>query len=336
MPDNPLIHYVKFQRGTEAAYTRLKELGRLDNDTLYFIYASANATRGVLYLGEKLISGSVDSGGGITGDISIADLADVVLDDDTLANHQLLTYKNGNWVNTSLADIISTALSEFTGATTLADGTRGLVPQPKIGDQNKFLSGDGTWKTLNIPEFSSKQFETDADGKIILKGSTSLEENLMAVSDGSGGIKFIPIPTGTLNKEVVDSVDDIDLTATDKIYIVRSAGETPEDDKYSEFIVVNGELERIGGSTLDLSGYATETFVNNQIKSLSDILNDTEETDETTGETTVVPGLISQVSNLALMQEKIGDLSAYSSENTLVDAIDDINERLAWVEISEE
>lgn len=48
--------------------------------------------------------------------------------------------------------------SAFTGATSSANGASGLVPAPSSGDQDKVLSGDGTWKTIqasvagNIPE----------------------------------------------------------------------------------------------------------------------------------------------------------------------------------------
>lgn len=35
----------------------------------------------------------------------------------------------------------------FVGATSAAPGSKGLVPQPQAGDDTKFLSGDGTWKT---------------------------------------------------------------------------------------------------------------------------------------------------------------------------------------------
>lgn len=33
----------------------------------------------------------------------------------------------------------------MTGATANTNGVRGLVPDPKAGDQNKFLAGNGTW-----------------------------------------------------------------------------------------------------------------------------------------------------------------------------------------------
>jgi hypothetical protein len=36
----------------------------------------------------------------------------------------------------------------FTGATTLANGTNGLVPPPTTSDISKFLCGDGTWKSV--------------------------------------------------------------------------------------------------------------------------------------------------------------------------------------------
>ena len=35
----------------------------------------------------------------------------------------------------------------FVGATPAAPGSKGLVPEPQAGDDTKFLSGDGTWKT---------------------------------------------------------------------------------------------------------------------------------------------------------------------------------------------
>ena len=36
-------------------------------------------------------------------------------------------------------------MQTMTGATDSTDGTKGLVPKPFAGDQNKYLKGDGTW-----------------------------------------------------------------------------------------------------------------------------------------------------------------------------------------------
>lgn len=51
------INYVRFQRGTLAAYQALLEKGTIDENTLYFIYGDNESSTGSLYMGEKLISG---------------------------------------------------------------------------------------------------------------------------------------------------------------------------------------------------------------------------------------------------------------------------------------
>jgi len=55
------IPYVKFERGTIAAYNNLKTNNKLNNDTLYFVYESSDSETGKLYLGTKLISGGVSN-----------------------------------------------------------------------------------------------------------------------------------------------------------------------------------------------------------------------------------------------------------------------------------
>ena len=50
-------------------------------------------------------------------------------------------YDGTNYVITSLGGEIPT----FTGATSSANGSKGLVPAPLVADKDKFLKGDGTW-----------------------------------------------------------------------------------------------------------------------------------------------------------------------------------------------
>ena len=45
--------------------------------------------------------------------------------------------------------IVQNNVDVMTGAKGLLNGTKGLVPAPKVGEENKFLKGDGTW--TNIP-----------------------------------------------------------------------------------------------------------------------------------------------------------------------------------------
>ncbi len=76
-----LANYVKFRRGTPAAF---EALAAKDADCLYFI-SELNATQGLLYLGDKLISGS------ITTSFSLSDLEDILLGENITPN-SLLVY----------------------------------------------------------------------------------------------------------------------------------------------------------------------------------------------------------------------------------------------------
>ena len=133
--NDPNVHYVKFMRGSVAAWEALKLTpNKISNDTLYFIYQNAEtSTDGKLYLGLKLISGV---GSGSTGDININDIGDVYIDNEILADKQILVYNETTeqWENTSLSTIINTAVGVMQGATASAAGISGLVPVPQAGD----------------------------------------------------------------------------------------------------------------------------------------------------------------------------------------------------------
>lgn len=132
-----VVKYVKFIRGSKAAYDNLAVK---DSDTLYFV-SEPGASSGTLYLGTKLIAG-----GSITGATRLADLEDVLLGAG-IANGSLLVYDNtsGLWVNKTVAEIFGSILNVFQGATSEAAGTQGLVPAPQAGEQGYFLKGDGSW-----------------------------------------------------------------------------------------------------------------------------------------------------------------------------------------------
>ena len=96
------INYVKFQRGSQEAYDALKSAGKLDENTLYFIYSTDNSSVGALYMGNRIISG---------GDITIAsasldDLADVVVA-GAGTNSFLIKGTDGNWIAKSLEDVVA-------------------------------------------------------------------------------------------------------------------------------------------------------------------------------------------------------------------------------------
>lgn len=62
------------------------------------------------------------------------------------------TTVNGHTVNSDVpegAKFTDTIYKAFTGATSSADGSTGLVPKPAIADAAKYLCGDGTWKAVS-------------------------------------------------------------------------------------------------------------------------------------------------------------------------------------------
>lgn len=133
---NALPGYVRFLRGTKAAFDKIEIK---DIDTLYFIYDSEDQTKGSLYLGNKLIGG----GNGSTATVTdINDLASVLI--SNVQDKQILTYdaSTKKWVNKTPEEI---QIEVMTGATADTVGTSGLVPAPAAGEQDKYLRGDGMW-----------------------------------------------------------------------------------------------------------------------------------------------------------------------------------------------
>ena len=129
-----LENYVKFLRGTPAAYENLLVK---DNDTLYFI-SESNSSTGKLYLGNKLIAG-----GEVTSATSLAELTDVLLSEN-IDGGSLLIYEGNQWVNKTLEEVFA-EISVMSGASETTDGIAGLVPVPVAGQHNLFLRGDATW-----------------------------------------------------------------------------------------------------------------------------------------------------------------------------------------------
>ncbi len=70
-----------------------------------------------------------------------------------------------------------------------------------------------------------------------------------------------------LKRTKVNSVDDIDPTAANAsqfIYMVPTGLEA-DDDKYDEYMVIDGSVEKVGSWEVDLSNYATKTELNGKV-----------------------------------------------------------------------
>lgn len=78
-------------------------------------------------------------------------------------------------VSGGVYEAIRDATTDMVGATASADGTRGLVPKPLAGDENKVLKGDGTWgdSASSISTLTDVNLTNISDGQLLRYNSTS-------------------------------------------------------------------------------------------------------------------------------------------------------------------
>ena len=345
---DPSVHYVKFMRGSTSAWDALNSTPeKISDDTLYFIYENQNVKKGKLYLGQKLISGVGEGGSNV---IDINDLEDVYIDDEALADKQILVFNDttNRWENASLSEIINTAVSEFVGATINSDGKSGLVPQPLAGDQEKFLRGDRQWVTIDIPTFDENIFTPTAAGKISIVGFEDALIGMSPIKTSNGLEWFSPTSGGSLNREIIELAELEEAvenqTADENTIFMVPAREIDSSNKYDEYMIIQGELERLGSfGDINLDNYVTVPNFTTAINRLDNILQDTEnlETHE------LQPGLISRVTTIEnnyVTKTEIGDLSQLflspgnntlvEEVNTINDKVDTLSERLQWHELT--
>lgn len=82
------------------------------------------------------------------------------------------------FVNSALPGIM-------TGASSSAAGASGLVPAPSVGDQGKYLKGDGTWDAFSVTSLY-RQFWTSTQ-EITLTLATDSKTYLIYCSGSSSG-----------------------------------------------------------------------------------------------------------------------------------------------------
>lgn len=194
------------------------------------------------------------------------------------------------------------------------------------------IQPDGTLSSIGggSIEIDTSLFETDADGKLVLKGFAEATAGTTLVKQEDGSIAWVKQLTtadvettinssleGYYSKLEIDSkladaglkrviknkVEDINVNALDAeryIYMVPS-GLLEDDNKYYEYVVIDGKVEQVGSWEVDLSAYAKTQDVNNALANKVDIIYYTVENDD---------GTTSQVAGSLLSPEDKEKLSA--------------------------
>ena len=222
--------YVAFVKATEALWSKMEPSQRLDN-VLYFVVDGPDDSIGKLYLGNTLIA----DGNGIT-DVRVDNLLDV--DIDAINGGDVLMYNmsTSKWENVSLASQIGNLIKVFTPASEEKNGTVGLVPAPKAGEQDLYLKGDGSWAN-----------PTEA---VVLKVET-LKTSVDKLIGTDKGVSVRTIATDIASKAASTAVANLVANAPEKF----------------------DTLKEIADWIQEHPSTATFTALSNKVTSLNDLVN---------------------------------------------------------------
>ena len=135
-------------------------------DTVYSLPLAASGTRGGIQIGYT------NSGANVAVQLS-SEKAYVALTKSAVTSALGYTPPTTN-----------TTYSVFTGATSEANGSTGLVPQPTAGNQGKYLRADGSWATPTNTTYSVAT--TSANGLM----SSAMVTKLNSIADNADNVTF--------------------------------------------------------------------------------------------------------------------------------------------------
>lgn len=301
------LPFVKFQRGTQAQYDRLKLNNRLESDALYFIYDSqAPENGGLLYMGDILIGGT----GSAIGASALNDLSDVNLSGVSLIDGMVLQYNNTshNWEPVSATNLsLKVESGTKTESQTDNDVLALVDPTPKEGDivfvdGKPYIYNGSSWQILI--------------GQNLEDRVTALETQIQAVDSK------IATAISTANHLSYQVVQSLPQTPVNNIIYLVGDGTKSGDDKYEEWMLVNNGLEKIGNFAPDLSGYVTTSDFNTAVANLN----------------TEISGLSANLNNYVLTttyNTEVGDIAQLrtavnDNSATIVDTLIEVHDSIVW------
>ena len=105
-----------------------------------YVGANADSSSGSKLATEAYVTTAIANAGGGSGSSTPSNLATVATTGDY-----------GDLINKPDLSQYITAVPAMTGCSSSAAGVSGLVPAPAAGNEDQFLSGDGTWKSGGLP-----------------------------------------------------------------------------------------------------------------------------------------------------------------------------------------
>ena len=351
--------FVKFSRGLTSAFERL---AIKDPNTLYLIYDSENATRGSLYLGNKLIS-SVSGSATAT---SLGELSDVSL--GTLSDGMILQYNSstggGIWQAVPISSVLPGGIN---------NNEKDIV----IINEEAYIYNGEDWIKLTDSDLADRitALETSVGSPsdpVNDTPATGLYADIEELQDALDNVYTKEeiaeqiAQAQHLRYEKVGSLAAIDTNAAQAshtIYLVPS-NDSDEDDLYDEYFVVDNNLEKIGTWGVNLNDLLTQeqkdkldaitldqndnlVITSSQVGDLNYVLANSQyikqvqvgvfEVTEDTNELRLIgipSNLLSDYVTNITFNNTVGDLSQLtnrvSNNSTLVEEINSIKESLIW------
>ena len=336
------INYVKFQRGTQAAYARIKERNALDANTLYFIYNDPENEEagGLLYLGERLIGGT--SAIAIS---SLGDLNDVEVTDITMIDGMLLQYhiSDGKWYPTSVSSIIQQA----SNAPAVYSGSK----QNDEDDIDAINRLDASPLTQDIVFVDGIPYIYDGSNWTELIGD-DIQERVVALETKVGTLETqMANIAGDINEAIANAnhltytvvngelpTISGDTTSLENIIYLKRNNNTDTaasgEDLYDEYIFVPevGDFEKLGSWGVNLNNYATVATVDALDTRVGDLESDVSDL------TTAISSISSTYVLQSVYNAEVGDIqdlltNTGKASTTLVNEIIELQDAVKWTDI---
>lgn len=340
------VNFVKFQRGVQSAYNTLKTAGRLDAETLYFIYNDPNDVDagGKLYLGERLIGGAgsgdtVTSLGDLT-DVNLAALATAQEPDGMILQFDSTTDK---WIATSIKTAIEqsgASLTKVLSGTkteeqTLENFLNTIDADKKTGDI-VFVSGvpyiyDGSeWKPLTSSTLDGRVSDLEDRMTAVETGLQAVDGKISQAISTANHLQYNVPTNGVLPEITTANVGSLKNT----IFLIPN-NETSGNDRYEEYMFIgdsteNGRYEKLGNWAADLDGYVTTATFNTTVSDLQNSIS---------GLQSVVNNIdLSQYVTVSRYESEVGSINTLrtatgDNTSTVVNELIDLRNRLQWTAI---
>lgn len=320
-------NYVKFQRGSATSY---EHLAHKDDNTLYFIYNDNDQTKGSLYLGTRLISNSV--GGNST--VSLADLTDTLINSVNTGDF-LVVNSDGKWVPVSAAEvaqIIIEANGNFISVDENEFSFNSVNGKLELKNYSSATIGMVPVKTNNGLNWT--ELPPDLSTTVgTLSGQISSLETAMQAIDGK-----IANAIANSNHLTYKAISDLAEAIDENVIYLYDNNTNENSNIYDEYMLIDGQLEKIGSLNINLDNYVTTLDLTTSINNLSETLGNRIEGLETT-----INNLDNTYVTKTTFNSVVGNLSDLNNYNNLdyangasiKDTFIDIYERLVWQDISE-